>query len=142
MDTVSDRLIYLIRDIYKVTPLSFSQKYNDAKGVKTYNILRGRNGISNKMLDMITKAYPDINPVWLLTGEGTPLRETSRVQSIIGNNNIQTGGNLSHQKDNSVTDLLRKQLSDYENRIVELERLLKEKDVQIGKLLDIISNSK
>lgn len=69
------RLEYLIKDVFKMSVLDFSSRYNDTKGVKTYNILRGRNGISNKMLDAIVSSYPEINRNWLLTGEGSMLQK-------------------------------------------------------------------
>lgn len=68
------RLKILIEDVFKVSPVEFAKKYNDIKAVKTYNILSERNGISNKMLDQILRAYPKINKVWLLTGEGDMLK--------------------------------------------------------------------
>lgn len=35
-----------------------------------YHILRGRNGISDRMADRIAAAFPEIAKSWLLTGEG------------------------------------------------------------------------
>lgn len=35
-----------------------------------YHILRGRNGISDKMADRIIMAFPEIDKGWLLSGEG------------------------------------------------------------------------
>lgn len=71
--TVNRRLKKIIKEVYHTTPLEFSSKYDDKKGQKTYNILKEINGISNKMLDEILTAYPEINKVWLLTGEGEML---------------------------------------------------------------------
>lgn len=67
------RLKYLIENVFKVSPVEFSKKYSDTKAVKTYNIISERNGISNNMLVEILTAYPQINKVWLLTGEGEML---------------------------------------------------------------------
>lgn len=35
-----------------------------------YHILRGRNGISDKMAERIIMAFPEVNRSWLLSGEG------------------------------------------------------------------------
>lgn len=72
---INRRLKRLIEEHYKVSPVEFSKKYEDPKAVKTYNILSERNGVSNKMLDIIIEAYPEINRSWLLTGEGEMLKK-------------------------------------------------------------------
>lgn len=69
---VNRRLKLLIEDFYKSNPFKFSQKYDDTRGIKTYNIVREVNGLSHKMLDAICNAYPEISRSWLLTGEGEP----------------------------------------------------------------------
>lgn len=69
---VNRRLKLLIEDFYKSNPFKFSKKYDDTRGIKTYNIVREVNGLSHKMLDAICNAYPEINRSWLLTGEGEP----------------------------------------------------------------------
>lgn len=73
---VNRRLKKIIADVYKVSPVEFSKKYNDPKAVKTYNIISERNGVSKNMLDEILGAYPEINRTWLLTGEGEMLKKT------------------------------------------------------------------
>lgn len=78
---VNKRLKYLISEVYKITPFAFSKKYNDNRGVKTNQIINERNGVSNKMLDAICKAYPEINRTWLLTGEGKMLKSAAPVKS-------------------------------------------------------------
>ena len=76
--TVNRRLKKIIGEVFHLTPLEFSSKYNDKKGQKTYNILNEVNGISNKMLEEILTAYPQINKVWLLTGEGEMLNSEEK----------------------------------------------------------------
>ena len=77
------RLKFIIEGCYKLTPVEFAKAYNDPKAVKTYHILSGRNGISNKMLEIILKAYPDINQGWLLTGEGEPIKKGPTAPSFV-----------------------------------------------------------
>lgn len=82
------RLKEVIEHGFKMSPIEFAKAYNDKKAVKTYNILSNRNGISNKMLVEILTAYPQINKVWLLTGEGEMLNsEPPRNESTKDNNN-------------------------------------------------------
>lgn len=78
---MNKRLKYLITEVYKTTPFDFSKKYDDTRGVKTSAIMRERNGISNKMLDLICSAYPEINRNWLLTGEGQILNNSQNENS-------------------------------------------------------------
>lgn len=73
---VNERLEYLIRNVFRTNPTAFSKAYNDTGGVKTSQVIRKRNGLSSKMLDIICNAYPSINRNWLLTGQGEPLIET------------------------------------------------------------------
>lgn len=84
---VNRRLKKIIVDVYKVSPVEFSKKYNDPKAVKTYNIISERNGVSKNMLDEILGAYPEINRTWLLTGEGEMLKETSDNEKIAARSN-------------------------------------------------------
>lgn len=71
---VNKRLKYLINEVFNITPHKFSTKYFDKGGVKTSQVIRERNGLSNKLLEEILEAYPEINKTWLLTGEGKPLK--------------------------------------------------------------------
>lgn len=48
--------------------------------------------LSNKMVGRILKAFPELNPSWLLTGEGEMLlRNGVTTQTIIGDGNQQVG---------------------------------------------------
>lgn len=87
---VNRRLKKIIEEGYNTTIADFASKYEDKKYQKTYNVINERNGISNKMLDMILEAYPEINRVWLLTGEGemfiNPLKKgLSNGENIVDN---------------------------------------------------------
>ncbi|OJV17875.1 MAG: hypothetical protein BGO30_08005 [Bacteroidetes bacterium 41-46] len=75
---VNKRLKLLITEVFKTSPHKFSSKYNDKGGVKTSQVLRERNGLSNNLLEDILMAYPSINKTWLLTGEGEMLKEETK----------------------------------------------------------------
>lgn len=103
-------------------------------------------------VEYILRIYNDINPVWLLTGEGSMLRSeqgNNNAQSISGDNNIQAGSNSKVKAQlfrNDSLEVLRSQiderdrlLEEKELRIKEKDTQLKEKDIQINKLLSILS---
>ncbi len=48
----------------------FARHIGLARGENLYQIKRGNNGISLNLADRVVKAYPEINKLWLLTGEG------------------------------------------------------------------------
>lgn len=48
-----------------------------------YHILRGRNGISDKLADRIVMAFPEIGKGWLLTGEGEMFRSGSGRSGVL-----------------------------------------------------------
>lgn len=112
------RLKKIITEVYKVSPVEFSKKYRDPKAVKTYNILSERNGISTKMLDEILTAYPEINKVWLLTGEGPMLIENT--------NSPNTSQEPINQNQNDMN--------------IELVKMIDRKDREIGELQATIAN--
>ena len=83
MDT-SSRLQMLI-DHYYMSPSAFATRI----GVKTkqaiYDILKGRTrGISASIEGKILSAFPEVNRVWLLTGEGPMLQGEEPTKSYEG----------------------------------------------------------
>ena len=113
------RLKKIITEVYKVSPIEFSKKSRDPKAVKTYNILSERNGISNKMLDEILTAYPEINKIWLLTGEGPMLKENTNSPNPPPQEPI-------NQNKNDMN--------------IELVKMIDRKDREIGELQATIAN--
>lgn len=131
------RLRKLIEEVFNMSPVEFAKKYNDPKAVKTYNILSERNGISNNMLEEITNAYPSINKIWLLTGEGDPIKDSLpsipkddfiRIESEVFSNKILemfSNGEIYsksfvEEKDRQITDLNRI-IGSLQEKIRELE---------------------
>lgn len=79
---VNRRLKKVITEVYKMTPHKFSVRYDDSGGVKTSQVIRERNGLSNNLLEEILRAYPEINRSWLLTGEGEMIKNASSSQIV------------------------------------------------------------
>lgn len=53
---------------------AFAREIGLVRSENLYQIKRGNNGISKDLSEIITERYPDISRAWLLTGEGTMLR--------------------------------------------------------------------
>jgi hypothetical protein len=110
-----DRLELLIKKLDK-NANSFANDIG-VPGSYIYNIIRGaasNGGKKNKpsfdLLQKILKAYPQVNLVWLLTGEGEMFSESS----------ILTTENTEVKKDDSfgakVVDMLEAELNSYKER--------------------------
>ncbi len=123
---VNRRLKRLIEEQYRTSPFAFSQKYNDNGGVKTSAIIRERNGVSNKMLDLITGAYPEINRNWLLTGEGEMIKKTDFSDSRPMN--FSTTVSMPRE----VWDAINAR----DRRLDEIIEIMKSRDEQIDRMFD------
>lgn len=109
--------------------LSRIKKYIDYKGI-TVSLLEREAGMSNgsfasqlknnktigvDKLENILKVFPEINPTWLLTGEGTMLKESEE--------------NFSRESDEDFADhskerLYERLIAEKEERIKDLQRII------------------
>lgn len=108
-----------------------------------YDILKGKTkSISPAMASKILSVFPEFDRGWLMTGEGSMLRDNSHHfadnnQGFISNNNIgNTIDNRQYYSDSP--DVLRAQIELLDERIKEKDAQIKEKDAQIGRLLSIL----
>ena len=60
----------------------FARYIGLARGENLYQIKRGNNGISLDLAEHIVERFPDINKLWLLTGEGTMFLKNDRHKPI------------------------------------------------------------
>lgn len=95
--------------------------------------LKNKGNIGSDKIENILRIYPDINPVWLLTGKDEMLKSKSdsNIISNVGDNNINAVGGS-----NVVTN----QNKNAENKIKELERIINEKDIKIRELQKTITD--
>lgn len=147
--TIKARILAYIKEkgisreeFYKKTGLSAS----NFKGAALNSELGG------EKVAKILSTYRCLSPNWLLLGEGPMLhssQDSNNVQSISGDNNIQSGNNSKIDAQLSSSGRLEKLrfqinemdklLQEKDLRIKEKDIQIKEKDAQISKLLSILS---
>jgi len=76
----SERLKSLLK-YYELTPTMLAKALGFKYPDRLYYILRGRNGISDKMTEELVNLFPELSKGWLLTGEGEMLiQQTEEVR--------------------------------------------------------------
>ena len=117
-----------------------------------YDILKGKTkSISPAMASKILSVFPEFDRGWLMTGEGSMLRDNSHHfadnnQGFINSNNNNIGNTIDNRQYYSDSpDVLRAQIELLDERIKEKDAQIKEKDAQIkekdaqiGRLLSIL----
>ena len=77
----------------------------------------------------ITERFPDLNPIWLLTGDGEML-QANNINRITGNNNTAVAGNGNSVTTNDIAGMIELQKG--------YQEMIKEKDSQIARLISVI----
>jgi hypothetical protein len=58
----------------KLTKNAFSNKLKYKSAMSIYNVLEGKNGISDDMAARIVHTFPEVDFSFIRTGEGTPIK--------------------------------------------------------------------
>ncbi len=64
-----------------MTTNHFARHIGLSRGENLYQIKRGNNGISRRLAEMIVSTFPEINLIWLLTGNGYMFNEEDGLSS-------------------------------------------------------------
>lgn len=74
----ADRLRELIEVDYHTDAAKFAHRWGCERAQTLYNVLQYKNNLTNKLLDKICGAYPEINRAWILTGQGDKFIDTTQ----------------------------------------------------------------
>ena len=102
-----------------------------------YDILKGKTkSISPAMASKILSVFPEFDRGWLMTGEGSMLRDNSHHFADNNQGFINSNNNIGNTIDNrqyysDSPDVLRAQIELLDERIKEKDAQIKEKDAQI-----------
>ena len=122
--TVKERLREFIK--YKeISERAFCRKI----GVSSTYVNSIRTSIQPDKLKSITDNYPELNPIWLLTGEGEMII-TGNINNIKGNGNTAVAGNGNKVTHNDIAGLIELQKG--------YQDMIREKDEQINRLISVI----
>lgn len=108
-----------LRKLSEVLELKSPQVFYDMKAGKVQ-------GVSRTLLESIKDKLPDVNDVWLLTGEGEMMRESPQNHQVIGNNSgIANNGNgvVIHPKEES-SDIVKRMQDQIEELLSQNRTLL------------------
>ena len=126
-------------------------KFEKECGLSTGYIKNMRKSVSPDKLQSIVQKFPDLNPGWLMAGEGNMLKNNVNVSGdnsgvvVNGNNSNSPIDNRHYYSDSpdvlkAQIELLDERIKEKDAQIKEKDAQIKEKDAQIKKLLDILAS--
>lgn len=90
-----EQIQYII-DFYQLSASQLADRLGIQRSTISH-LLTGRNKPSLDILRKITKAFPELNEAWLLSGHGSPLKAKEADRSILVEQNNVTGVNDSEE---------------------------------------------
>ena len=126
-------------------------KFEKECGLSTGYIKNMRKSVSPDKLQSIVQKFPELNPGWLMAGEGNMLKSNVNVSGdnsgvvVNGNNNNSPIDNRHYYSDSpdvlkAQIELLDERIKEKDAQIKEKDAQIKEKDAQIKQLLDILAS--
>ena len=119
--TDSERIRKVV-DYYDVSVNRFSKRLDINTPQILYDVLKGKNGLSKDLAEKITRKCNEINPGWLLTGEGEMLKQNNEPKQT-------EDGNIEYWK--SLVDYLIKELEEKRRDYIELRDEVRELKTQL-----------
>lgn len=117
-----------IREFIKYLRIS-EREFCRQIGVSTSYVNSIRTSIQPDKMKSIGEKYPQLNPMWLITGEGEMLQNPN-INQLSGNNNTAVAGNGNKVTTNDIAGMIELQKG--------YQAMLKEKDAQINRLISVI----
>lgn len=118
-----------LREFIKYKKISERAFCNRIGGVSFSYVNSIRKSIQPDKLKRITDAFPDLNPIWLMTGDGEMLN-TNNSNQTTGNGNTSVAGNGNKVTANDIAGMIELQKG--------YQSIIKEKDAQINRLISVI----
>lgn len=112
-------------------------EFGRAIGVSASYVSAIRKSIDKDKLRIISEKYPDLNPSWLLYGEGEMLREAPTAQIVQGDSNTVAGRDLTTSTPAGLVDALNKAL---DQNVKSQEQVSKAQE-QIDRLLGLLEQT-
>lgn len=117
-----------IREFIKYLKIS-EREFCRQIGVSTSYVNSIRTSIQPDKMKSIGDKYPELNPMWLLTGEGEMLQRAN-INQVLGDSNTTVAGNGNKVTTNDIAGMIELQKG--------YQSMLKEKDAQINRLISVI----
>lgn len=117
-----------LREYIKVLGIS-EREFCRRIGVSTSYVNSIRTSIQPDKMKSIGEQFPELNPMWLITGDGEMLQRAN-INQISGDSNTTVAGNGNQVTTNDIAGMIELQKG--------YQAMLKEKDAQINKLISVI----
>ena len=115
----ANKKIGLILEYLKISPKVFSERLGYDRPQIIYDIQKGKTKrISEDLAFKISSVFPEIDRIWLLTGEGEMIKDRI-TQEANGDNNMQVAGNSNNINNSAAIKLALSEIS-------EMRKLLQE----------------
>ncbi len=115
----ANKKIELILEYLKISPKVFSERLGYDRPQIIYDIQKGKTKrISEDLAFKISSVFPEIDRIWLLTGEGEMIKDNI-TQEANGDNNMQIAGNSNNINNSAAIKLALSEIS-------EMRKLLQE----------------
>lgn len=115
----ANKKIELILEYLKISPKVFSERLGYDRPQIIYDIQKGKTKrISEDLAFKISSVFPEIDRIWLLTGEGEMIKDKI-TQEANGDNNTQVAGNSNNVNSTAVIQLALNEISEMRKLIQE-----------------------